>query len=321
MTQKAQDTTMQEAESTFRIVDRRHTALAGEFIPSSDLPAGYRAHSVLLGHKTEDQAFAFLRDKGVHPEAMERLLAERARAESRIRTLPPFAPTVATQPIQDGQALADISHIMSRPECKAAFPEGKWTAELVEIASLIPAFPSLDVRYAESLGGPALDPANPLSAVRLCFNPKLSSPLHASLDSAQKSVSIVSIHPALEVVNLQCRQQPDDGPLLVSFMVAAQPNVVVVMRHRDRLLLCGGYHRLYRLLQAGFARVPCLVQDATGRAQVARYGSFLFPESELMAPRPPLFTDFADRELGIVVPLRARRKVTRIRPDEYSVVS
>src|ERR1700761_8831124 len=129
----------------------------------SDLPAGYRAHSVLLGHQTEDQALAFLRDKGVHPEATERLLAERARAESRIRALPPFAPAVAAQPVQDGQALADISHIMSRPECKAAFPEGKWTAELVEIASLIPAFPSLDIRYGESFGGSALDAANPLS--------------------------------------------------------------------------------------------------------------------------------------------------------------
>jgi hypothetical protein len=328
MMQKAQDTTMREAETTFRIVDRRHTALGGETTSLgsettslSDLPAGYRAHSVLLGHQTEDQALAFLRDKGVHPEATERLLAERARAESRIRALPPFAPAVAAQPVQDGQALADISHIMSRPECKAAFPEGKWTAELVEIASLIPAFPSLDVRYGESFGGSALDPANPLSAVRLCFNPKHASPFHVSLDQQQKSVSIVGNHPALEVVSVRCSQQAEDGRVLVSFMIAAQPNLVVVLRHRDRLLLCGGSHRLYRLLQAGFTQAPCVVEDSPGLGQIARYGSFFFPEPVLMAPRPPLFTHFADPELGIVAPLRARRKVTRIRPDEYSVVS
>lgn len=312
---------MQEAETTFRIVDRRHTALAGESTSSSDFPAGYRAHSVLLGHHTEDQAVAFLRDKGVHPEAMERLLTERARAESRIRTLPPVAPAAAALPVQDGQALAEIGQIMSRPDCKAAFPEGRWAAELVDIASLIPAFPSLDVRYGESLGGPALDSANPLSAVRLCFNPKHSSPFHVGLDYAQKSVTVVGIHPALEVVSLRCSQQGEDGLLLVSFMVAAPPNLVVVLRHRGRLLLCGGYHRLYRLLQAGFARVPCVVQDAPELAQVARYGSFLFSEPILMAPRPPLFTDFADPELGIIAPLRSTRKVTRIRPDEYSVVS
>jgi hypothetical protein len=39
-----------------------------------------------------------------------------------------------------------------------------------------------------------------------------------------------------------------------------------------------------------------------------------------MAPRPPLFTDFADAELGSMAPLLATHKVTRIRPDEYLVV-
>jgi hypothetical protein len=40
-----------------------------------------------------------------------------------------------------------------------------------------------------------------------------------------------------------------------------------------------------------------------------------------MAPRPPLFADFADPELAIVAPLRAMRKVIRIRPDEYLIAS
>jgi hypothetical protein len=124
----------------------------------------------------------------------------------------------------------------------------------------------------------------------------------------------------LEVVSLRCSQQAEDGPFLVSFLVAAPPNLVVVLRHHGRLFLCGGYHRVYRLLQAGFSQVPCVVQDAPGLGQIARYGSFLFQEPVLMAPRPPLFTDFADPELGSMAPLRATHKVTRIRPDEYLVV-
>jgi hypothetical protein len=309
---------MQEAEAAFRIVDRRHTAFAGEFSVPSNIPAGYRAHSVLLGHHTEDQAIALLHDKGVHAEAMERLLNERARAQSRIGTLPPLAPAAAALPIQDAAARAEINQIMSRPDCKATFPEGRWTAELVETAKLIPVSPSLDVAYAESLGGPGLEPSNPLSAVRLCFNPKHSSSFHVSLDQAQKSISIVGMHPTLEVVSLRCSQQAEDGPLLVSFLVAAPPNLVVVLRHHGRLFLCGGYHRVYRLLQAGFLQVPCVVQDAPG---LTRYGSSLFQEPVLMAPRPPLFTDFADPELASMAPLRATHKVTRIRPDEYLVAS
>jgi hypothetical protein len=310
---------MQEAEIPFRIVDRRHTAVEGEFIVPSDIPAGYRAHAVLLGHYTEAQAIAFLRDKSVHADATERLLNERARAQSRIGTLPPPAPAAAALPIQDAAALADIGQIMSRPDCKATFPEGRWTAELVEIANLIAVNPSLDVAYAESFGSPGLDPSNPLSAVRLCFNPKHSSSFHVSLDQAQKSVNIVGIHPSLEVVSLRCGQQAEDGPLLVSFLVAAPPNLVVVLRHHGRLFLSGGYHRVYRLLKAGFSQVPCVVQDVPGLGQFARYGSSLFQEHVLMAPRPPLVTDFADPALASMAPLRAMHKITRIRPDEYLI--
>ncbi len=312
---------MQEVEAAFRIVDRRHTAFAGEFSVPSDAPAGYRVHSVLLGHHTQDQAIALLRDKGVHADAMERLLNERASAQSRIGGLPPLVCAAAPLPIQDAAARAEINQVMSRPDCKATFPDGQWTAELVEIAKLIPVSPSLDVAYAESLGAPGLDPSNPLSALRLCLNPKHSSSFHVSLDQAQKSVSIVGLHPTLEVVSLRCTQQADDGPLLVSFLVAAPPNLVVVLRHRGRLFLCGGYHRVYRLLQMGFSQVPCVVQEVPGLAQIALRGSSFFQEPVLMAPRPPLFTDFADPELASMAPLRATHKVTRIRPDEYSIAS
>jgi hypothetical protein len=65
--------------------------------------------------------------------------------------------------------------------------------------------------------------------------------------------------------------------------------------------------------------VPCVVVDAPGFGYIARYGSAFFREPVVMAPRPPLFTDFADPELAIIAPLRAAHKVTRIRPDEYSV--
>jgi hypothetical protein len=311
-----------EPEATFRMVDRRHSASAGEPGVQRDIPDGYRPHAVLLGHHSEDQAREFLRDKGVHPDAAGGLMQERARAQSRIRTLAPFAAAAAALPVQNPQAIAEIRRIMAQPACKAAFPEGTWTAELVEIAKLIAVHPSLDVRYAESLGGPpGLDPSQPLSAVQLCFAEKHASPLHISLDQPQKSVNIVGIHPAFEVVSLRCGQQGEDGPLIVSFMVAAAPNIVVVLRYAGRLFLAGGYHRVYRLLRAGFSHVPCVVRDAPGFAQIAPYGPLFFQEPVLMAPRPPLFTDFADPELGLIAPLRAMRKVIRIRPDEYLVAS
>ncbi len=83
----------------------------------------------------------------------------------------------------------------------------------------------------------------------------------------------------------------------------------------------GFCRRIERAETAGFSQVPCPVQDVPGLGRIARYGSSLFQEHVLMAPRPPLFTDFADPEPASMAPLRATHEVTRIRPDEYLIVS
>jgi hypothetical protein len=310
-----------EPETTFRVTDRRHAASVADTGARRAIPPGYRPHAVLLGYHSEDQARAFLLDKGCHPDAMDDLLQERARVRACIRGLPAYSPAGSSLPLQDAQAIAEIRRVMALPECQAAFPEGSWTAELVEIAKLVAVEPSVDVGYAEGFGGADLNPSTPASAVRLCFAPKHAAPFHASLDQSQKSISISGIHPAFEVVSLRCGQQGDDGPLIVSFMVAAPPNIVVVLRHAGRLFLMSGYHRVYRLMQAGFSLVPCVVRDAPGLAPVSPFGAFFFPEPILTAPRPPLVADFADPQLAIIAPLRARRRVIRIRPDEYLVAS
>jgi hypothetical protein len=310
-----------EPEATFRVTDRRHAASVADTGARRAIPPGYRPHAVLLGYHDEDQAREFLRDKEVHPDALNELMQKRARASARIQTLPAYSPADAMVPLHDAQAMAEIRRVMALPECQAAFPEGSWTAQLVEIAKLVAVEPGLDVRYAESFGAPGLDPSNPMSAVQLCFAPKHASPFHVSLDQSQKSVSISGIHPAFEVVSLRCSQQGADGPLIVSFMVAAPPNIVVVLRCSGRLFLSGGYHRVHRLMQAGFSRVPCVIRDAPSLTHIAPYAPLFFSEPVLMAARPPLVADFVDAELAIIAPLRARRRVTRIRPDEYLVAS
>jgi hypothetical protein len=308
-------------EPTFRVTDRRHAAGAADTGARRAMPPGYRPHAVLLGYHGEDQARAFLLDKGCHPDATDDLLQERVRVRACIQALPAYSPVSSSLPLHDAQAIGEIRRIMALPECQAAFPEGNWTAELVEIAKLVAVEPSVDVRYAEGLGGADLDPSNPSSAVRLCFAPKHAASFHVSLDQSQKSVSISGIHAAFEVVSLRCGQQGDDGPLIVSFMVAAPPNIMVVLRQSGRLFLMSGYHRVYRLMQAGFSHVPCVVRDASGVPLLGPSGPLFFPEPILTAARPPLVADFADPQLAIIAPLRATRRVIRIRPDEYLVAS
>lgn len=303
----------------FQVVDKRRTQHAEGPRPRRPIPSGSRAHSVLLAYCSEDVARNFLESKGVPPDLLDEMMEERERARARIQTLTPFDDQPAARPLEDSTALAEIDRVMRRPDCQGAYPKGSWAAELVEISKIVPLQPNLDVAYAEGLGGPDLDIRNLLSAVKLCFAEKHPTEFHVNAHESQKAISVSGINPSLEVVGLSYTQQGADGPLMVSFLISPAPNIVSVSRHAGRHFLVSGYHRTYRLMKAGFSHVPCVVRETKTLAQAAAHGRTFFPEPVLMAPRPPLFPDFADPVLGMIVPFQAVRRVVRIRPDEYFV--
>jgi hypothetical protein len=300
--------------SDIQVVDKRRLHNADGPVSRSPVPRGRRAHSVLLGYCPEEQARALLLDHALDETTCEELMEKRERAQSRIQKLPPLDDQEpAAAPLTDKDGLPHIKRTLDHPECKAAFPEDTWSPLLVEIARIIPLQPNVDVEYAESLGDTTLDSANPAAAVKLCFTSKHTAGFELRADESQKALSITGINPALEVVGLRFSQQGETGMVLASFIISPPPNIVAITHDAGRYFLLNGYHRLYRLMQAGFTRVPCMVRDG------APYGRGFFPEEVLRAPRPPLFPDFADPALGITVPFRAVKKVVRIRPDEYFV--
>jgi hypothetical protein len=290
--------------------------------PALNVPVLFscRRHAALLGYLSADRARDFLERKGVGPDALGQAMQQRERTEAHIKTLSPIEDSKpGVQPLRRAEALSEIHRVMSRPECKGAYPEGSWTAGLMEIARIIPIQPSLDVEYAQSLGGPDLAASNLLAAVKLCFAEKYPTEFDVSVDQSQKAISIHGINPSLEVVGLRYECQPESGPVLISFMVSPAPNIVVVSHYAGRYFLSGGQHRTYRLMKAGYSHVPCALREVKSLAQAGAYGPEVFSEPVLMAPRPPLFPDFADPVFSAIVPFPAVRRVVRIRPDEYFV--
>lgn len=298
-----------------QVVDKRR--LQGADVPDGGgpvrVPLGRRAHSVLLGHCLEEQVRELLQSNGLDERTSEELIEKWERAQARIQKLPPFEESVAGRALTDEEMPAEVKQVMEEPECKAAFPEDIWSAAWVEMAKIIPLQPNVDVEYAESLGGATLDPADPASAVRLCFNPKYPAGFQVRVDQSQKAMSVTGVNPSLEVVGLQYSQQGENGAVLVSFMISSRPNIVAMAYEDGRYFLLNGAHRVYRLLQAGFSHVPCMLRDGRG------YDDGFFLDEVLASPRPPLFPDFADPTLGIIVPFRAVQRVVRLRPDEYFV--
>jgi hypothetical protein len=303
-----------------RVVDRRRTAAVAESETRRATPSGRRAHAILLGYYDRADARKFLESKGLEEKLVEELLQKRLKAEERIKSLPPLADeTPVALPITDREAIYETEKIMELPDCDEIFPRGSWTAGLVQISTLVPLQANLDVAYAESLGPPDLSSSRMLSAVKLCFSDSRSTAFGINVDEVQKSVTITGINPTLHVRGVQYGKQPD-GPLIVSMIIAAAPNIVQVSQFAGRYFLVSGNHRVYRLMKAGFSHVPCMVHEAMSIEETGARGPSFFMESVLTAPRPPLFPDFADKVLGVIVPLHALSKVVRIRPDEYSVL-
>jgi hypothetical protein len=308
-------------EAPIQVVDKRRTLAADEPEVRRVTAPGRRDHAILLGYYDRSGAKKLLEGKGLEESLIEELLAKRVKAEDRIKSLPPLDDEVsAVQPITDREAISEIEKVMEAPECEEIYPRGTWTAGLVEISKLIPFQPNLDVAYAESLGPPDLSSSRLLSAVKLCFSDGRSTAFGISVDESQKSVTITGINPTLQVRGVQYGKQQQDGPFIVSMMIGAAPNIVHVSQFGGRSYLASGYHRAYRLLKAGFSHVPCIVTEANSIEETGERAPSFFPESVLTARRPPRFPDFADKVLGVIVPLRAVSKVIRIRPDEYSVL-
>jgi hypothetical protein len=296
-----------------RVVDKRRLQDADVPNDRRPVPAGRRAHSVLLGYCQEEDARELLQDNGLDETTCEELMEKWERAQTRIHKLPPFEEADAAEALTAPEALAEVQRVMEQPDCKSAFPENLWSPALIEISKIIPLQPNLDVEYAESFGDATLDPKNPASAVRLCLNPSYTTGFQVRVDESQKAMTVSGVNPSLEVVGLRYSQQEEQGQVLVSFMIAPRPNIVAVAYEGGRYFLLNGYHRVYRLLQAGFSQVPCMVRDD------GAYGNGFFPDEVLASPHPPLFPHFADPTLGVIVPFRALKRIVRLRPDEYFV--
>ncbi len=85
---------------------------------------------------------------------------------------------------------------------------------------------------------------------------------------------------------------------------------------RGRWFLRDGYHRAYRLLQAGVHRIPAVVIYTQTVEELGATQPWFFSEEQLFSDRPPRVMDFLDENLVLRYERTALRKVIRIRVEE-----
>jgi hypothetical protein len=117
--------------------------------------------------------------------------------------------------------------------------------------------------------------------------------------------------------DLQLRLNPKAGhnDLSPLFLHGGSP-FFEVAELRGRWFLRDGYHRAYRLLQAGVHCIPAVVIRARTLEELGATEPWFFSEDQLFSGRPPWVVDFLDESLVLRYERAALRKVIRIRIEE-----
>ncbi len=105
--------------------------------------------------------------------------------------------------------------------------------------------------------------------------------------------------------------------LIVALSIGYGSNYLSALSVGGRLVLQNGSHRAYALRAAGLTHVPCLVQHVSRheelRAIVGDGHPLMAPgENILTTPRPPLFKDYFDEELRMIVSVPASVRQVRV---------
>jgi hypothetical protein len=125
-------------------------------------------------------------------------------------------------------------------------------------------------------------------------------------------ISLYSSNP-----DLQLRLNPDTGRsgYLPLSLYGGSP-FFEVAEFRGRWFLRDGYHRAYRLLQAGVHRIPAVVVYARTIGELGATEPWFFSERQLFSDRPPRVMDFLNENLVLRYERTALRKMIRIRVEE-----
>jgi hypothetical protein len=125
----------------------------------------------------------------------------------------------------------------------------------------------------------------------------------------------ISLHSSNPDLQLRLSPGAGRGGHLPLFLYGGSP-FCEVAELRGRWFLRDGYHRAYRLLQAGVHRIPAVVIHARTIEELGATKPWFFSEDQLFSERPPQVMDFLDENMVLRYERTAFRKVIRIRVEE-----
>jgi hypothetical protein len=136
--------------------------------------------------------------------------------------------------------------------------------------------------------------------------------VHHGNDERCSKFSFQSSNPDLQLRLIEGTQPLDHSP----FSLYGGSPFFEVAEFHGRWFLRDGYHRAYRLLEAGIYHIPAVVINARTMEEVGATQSCFFAEEQLFSSRPPRVVDFLDDHLVLHYQRRKFKKVIRISIEE-----
>ncbi len=196
------------------------------------------------------------------------------------------------------------------------FAEG-WDLALVADLRRVVAAQSR-VSCATSTGDePIPRPDDQLAVARLTLPLTSSSPSIAhELSEPDQTWTISSPNPNLRISGV-FGGELGPGVHGFGFLFSEMPSYLSVAELDGRLVLRDGYHRSYRLIEAGIVQAPAFVRRFEPGEALLRAGRL--PESAYLSQRPPTLADFHDDRFAVDVRLHPRQTVARVQATPASL--
>jgi hypothetical protein len=153
------------------------------------------------------------------------------------------------------------------------------------------------------------------SLVSLAFGQRRSTKHYLVHDDDAAEDLNISLHSNNPDLQLRLKPKAGQCACLPLSLHGGSP-FLEVAELRGRWFLRDGYHRAYRLLQAGVHRVPAVVIHTRTVEELGAAEPWFFDEGQMYSDRPPRVVDFLDKDLVLRYERAAFRKVIRIRIEE-----
>jgi hypothetical protein len=208
-----------------------------------------------------------------------------------------------------------LAECMQRCDLQAEYEEFEWTLGIVDLHLLL--------AFQRRL---VFDPSRPISPtprrddwpqlISFAIGSQRDTKHNVVRNSSAAGCLDISLHSTNPDLQMRLSRNTGKGCDSLLSLYGGSP-FLEAAEFCGRWFLRDGYHRAYRLLQAGVHRVPAVVIYTRTIGELGATEPWFFREEQLFSERPPRVTDFLEEDLVLRYERTAFRKVIRIRIEEF----